>query len=178
LRNSFDRSLRVAFVLGFLRAVCTNGAATLEDEFAMSQKHFSKASLEFIGKAVDNAMESGQSAIKIYDAMAQASITDEQGINILKRLQKKGILSGTLRQPMETLWLAPRRQEDKARNIYNLYNAVTDHLTHNVQPQRFEYADTTNNAVLMTLFNASRNPATMAKLTMPVESDGVLVTLN
>ena len=170
LRNSFDRSLRAAFALGFLRLVCTNGMATLEKEFSLTRKHSTSINVDFIGAAIDKALTSGQSALAVYDRMAQVAVSDEQGVNILKQLEASATLSGTLRSAMETFWLAPRRAEDKARNLYNLYNAVTEHLRE-VRAERYEYADKVSNQVLLRLVNAARNPATLGKLILPVPKD-------
>jgi hypothetical protein len=170
LKNSFDRSLRAAFALGFLRLICTNGMATLEKEFAITRKHSSSISVDFLGKAIDMALTKGQSALAIYDKMAQIALSDEQGQNVLKQLEAAATLSGTLRAAIETLWLAPRRTEDKGRNLYNLYNAVTEHLRE-VRNERYEYADKVNNQVLVRLVNAARNPATLGKLILPVPKD-------
>lgn len=173
LKNSFDRTLRAAFSLGFLRLACTNGMATLEKEFAVTQKHSTKVNVDFIGKAIDEAMARSTKALGIYDAMAQVAITDVQGINILRQLEQAKALSGVIRQPIETLWLAPRREEDKARNLYNLYNAVTEHLTHQVENDRFEYSSSVNQDVLFRLVNAARKPEQLAKLVIPVPNAGV-----
>ena len=168
LKNSFDRSMRAAFELGFMRLVCKNGASTLEREFGLTAKQSSKVSVEFVGKAVDNALAHGQRALKVYDVLANTPVSDEQGQNILKQLEASKVLSGSLRQSTETFWLAPRRQEDKARNLYNLYNALTEHLTHQVQDTRFEYASRIGNNVLIQLYNAARSPDKLGKLILPI----------
>ena len=126
--------------------------------------------MDVSGAAIDKALTSGQSALSVYDRMAQVAVSDEQGVNILKQLEACATLSGTLRSAMETFWLAPRRAEDKARNLYNLYNAVTEHLRE-VRAERYEYADKVSNQVLLRLENAARNPATLGKLILPVPKD-------
>jgi hypothetical protein len=179
LKNSFDRSLKAALALGFLRLTCLNGASTIEKEFAINRKHSSSISPEFVGAAIDQALANGQKALGVFDKLAATGITDEQGVNVLKQLEAAKLLSGTLRQSMETLWLAPRRAEDKARNLYNLYNAVSEHLTHQVAESRFEYANEVNNSVLLKLFNAARKPEYLGKLILPLPtSDDVTVTVD
>jgi hypothetical protein len=177
LKNSFDRTMRAAFQLGFLRLTCLNGASTLEKEFNVTRKHSTNVTVDFIGAAIDKALENGQNALYIYDQMANVAIDDDQGVNILNQLVATDVLSGTLRESIKTLWLAPRRAEDKARNLYNLYNAVTEHLTHQVSRERFEYADKVSNNVLLRLVNAARRPDRLAKLILPVPAD-VTVTVD
>lgn len=167
VQNSFDRSLRASLSLGFLRLVCSNGMATLEKEFGMTKKHSTKVTTDFVLDAIDKALNHGQNALKVYDQMASVAISDEQGQNILRQLEDKGALSGVIRQCCETFWLAPRRQEDKGRNLYNLYNAITEHLKQ-VTQERYEYANKVNNDVLLRLVNAARNPANLAKIIVPV----------
>lgn len=168
LKNSFDRTLRAAFALGFLRLTCLNGAATLEKEFSITKKHSTKISVDFLGEAIDRALENGQNALKVYDSMAQISLPDEAGVNVLNHLVDDNTLSASMAQNIRFLWLAPRRTEDKARNLYNLYNAVTEHLTHQVSGDRFEYAEKVNGNVLLRFVNAARKPEHLAKLTAPI----------
>jgi hypothetical protein len=177
LKNSFDRTIRAAFSLGFLRLTCMNGASTLEQEFGVTQKHNSKITVDFLGAAIDKALAHGQDALRIYDQMADVPITDEQGVNILNQFVAGDELSGSLRESVKTNWLVPRRQEDKPRNLYNLYNALTEHLTHQVARERFEYADKVSARVLLKLVNAARNPAKLASLIVPV-ADGSQVIVN
>ena len=178
IRNSFDRSLRAAFALGFMRLTCLNGASTLEKEFGLTQKHSLNISTDFISKAIDNAFAHGASALAVYDEMAAAAISDEQGVNILNHLVLADVLSGSLREDIKTLWLSPRRQEDKARNVYNLYNAVTEHLTHRVAGERYEYADKVSNNVLFRLVNASRKRDKLAALILPVPAPAIEIKVD
>jgi len=178
LKNSFDRSIRAAFALGFMRLTCMNGASTLEKEFGVTRKHSANVTVDFLGSAIDNALTRGQSALGVFDKMADVFISDEQGVNVLNQLVTIDVLSGTLRESIKTLWLAPRREADKARNLYNLYNAVTEHLTHQVSRERYEYADKVNNNVLFRLVNAARSPEKLAKLILPVLESSVAVTVN
>jgi hypothetical protein len=52
--------------------------------------------------------------------------------------------------------------------MYNLYNAVTQHLTHEVQEHRFELSSRSNRNVLGNLHKATREPAFFKKLTSKV----------
>lgn len=178
LKNSFDRSMRAAIALGFMRLTCLNGASTLEKEFAVTRKHSSNVTVDFLGKAIDNAIDNGAHALRVFDTMAGVAISDEQGVNVLNQLVIADALSGSLRDDIQTLWLNPRRQEDRARNLYTLYNAVAEHLTHQVAASRYEYADKVSNSILVRLVNAARHPDRLAKLVIPVPTDAVTVTVD
>ena len=171
LQNSFDRTLRASFELGMLRLTCLNGAATLEREFGDTKKHSLQISIDFLEDAIDRAFKAGEGALKVYDRLAAKKITEPQGSLILRNLVGKGILSGKLQEAMDGRWLNPTRNEDKARNVYNLYNAVTEHLTHQVKSERFEYANNTSANVLFALDNAVRKPDNFAKLILPIKSE-------
>lgn len=171
LKNSFDRSMRAAFSLAFLRLACFNGMTTLQKEFGVTQKHSSSIDVGFLGNAIENAIANGSQALGVFDLMAKTKVTDEQGQNILKHLEAGNVLSGTLRQSMETLWLAPKRKEDKARNLYNLYNAVTEHLTHQVEKDRFEYANKVNDNVLIRLSSLVRSKDKFDQFTAAVKNN-------
>lgn len=168
LKNSLDRSTRAAFLLGFLRLACLNGAASLEKEFAVTKRHSLDISVDFLGDAIETAVQRGPSALKIYEVMAQATVTDEQGINLFDNLVAKGHLSKVLADSMKVLWLSPRREADRGRNVYNVYNAITEHLTHAVAAERFEYADKLTNGLLFILANAARQADRLAELILPV----------
>jgi len=178
LCNSFDRTLRAAFQLAFIRLVCLNGASTLEKEFNVTRKHSTNVSVDFLGQAIDNALSNGQNALKVYDQMAQVALTDVQGINLLDNFVVGKVLSNSLAEAMKSLWLNPRRQEDKARNVYNLYNAVTEHLTHQISGEHYEYSGKVSNSVLFHLVNAVRKPAKLAQLILPAPIKGVQVQVD
>jgi hypothetical protein len=168
LQNSFDRSLRASWALGFLRLVCSNGMVTMEKEFSLTKKHSTKMSLDFIGDALDRAVNGFEKSAEIFSLLAEKSLSDEQGKTVLRNLTEKDILSDSVREGVEGLWLAPKRDEDKARNLFNLYNAATDYLTHQVESERFEYAQRTNGRVLFELNRAARSQNVMDALLKPV----------
>jgi hypothetical protein len=143
----------------------------MEKEFSMAQKHFKNITPKMVGEAIQHALEHGPKALETFDAMAKKALTEPQGVLILKNLAVKGILSDKVAEGIETLWLNPRRNEDKERNLYNLYNAATEYLTHQVEGERYAYARATNQSVLLTLVNATRKAETFTKLTMPLPQE-------
>jgi len=178
LRNSFDCSLRAAIELGFERLACLNGAAALQKEFSLTKLHRTGVSVDFISQAIEKALASGADALQVYNQIARVSVSDIQGVNILDNLVAMGELSGVIREGVQNLWLNPPRPADKARTLYNLYNAATEHLTHQVKKERFEYANKLTNSLLLRFVNLARNPAKLAKMVMRVPTSGVTVTVD
>ena len=178
LQNSFDRSLRVSFALGMVRLVCLNGMTTLENEFGMTRKHSSNVEIGFIGDALDKAKGSFAQAAQGFSVLGNVDITQEQGRNILGQLNKSKVLSNIVKDGILKVWENPTYEEDEARNLWTLYNAATQHLTHEVSENRFEYANTVSTNVLRRLRGAAEQPAKLAKLATAIPVKAVEVALN
>lgn len=168
VKNSFDGVIRGAFDLGMLRLLCSNGMVTLEREVGMTQKHSSGVNVSFITDALQTAIDRWDKSVVTFDALSDIAVTQEQGRNILARFEQDKVLSGKLRESIELVWNAPTHREDHARNLFNLYNAVTQHITHDVAPTRFELANRVNNTVLTSLAKAARSGYEFDRLTSPV----------
>jgi hypothetical protein len=168
LQNSFDRSLRVSFALGMLRLVCTNGMTTLESEVSMTKKHSANVETNFLEDAIKKAVGNWDTAIKKVESLTQRTIEHEQGLTILSNLVRMGALSDRMSGEIAKVWNDPSHDEDKGRNLYNLYNATTQHLTHNVESTRAELADRTSRNVFKRLWDATHKEADMAKLLLPL----------
>jgi hypothetical protein len=184
IKNSFDRTLRVAVELAFLRLACTNGMSTLEKDFCDSRKHSKKSfdqeekksiKLDFMKEALEEAIKRGPDALKIYERLAEKSINDEKGLIVLKNIEEKGWLSTSLRESIETLWLRPNRPEDKARNLYNLYNAITEHLSHKVRGERYEYSEKLAHGILQLLVTAATKKDAFDKLITVPETNKIIM---
>ena len=169
VNNSFDRSCRASFSLGMLRLVCLNGMVTVDDEFSMSKKHTKKITSDFIEDALQSALKSFQdgSATEVYELLAKKTVSQEQGLNVLLNLEKKNILSGRVREAIQLNWQNPSYTEDEGRNLYSLLNSVTQHLTRDVEDERFEYAEGINRRVLSTFGRAARLEGSFDKLVTP-----------
>lgn len=178
VQNSFDGGLRVSFMLGMLRLLCKNGMTTLEREVGMTKKHSTQISTKFVSDALDKAIRAWDKSSEVFDRLSDVSLTQEQGRNILAQLEDAAVLSKSHREDIEIVWNAPRYREDDARNLFNLYNAVTQHLTHEVAPTRFQLANRMNDGVLSLFDRASRDPNRLAKLIQPVTSTLSPVMLN
>ena len=176
-QNSFDRSLRISFALGLVRLICTNGMVTMEKEVEMVKKHSRQVNIGDIisDDALDNALAKLGDSVNVYGRLAQVELEQEQGLNILANLANGKVISEKVRESIAKIWNNPDHKEDKARNLYNLNNAVTQHLTHEVADERFEYANRVTSNVLKRFDMASRNVKRLEKLWTPVKSDAVTV---
>jgi len=176
VQNSFDRSLRLSFALGMVRLVCTNGMQTMERELDLTRKHSQKIDVDSLitTEAVVQALEMFKNAGKEFSLLSHQSIEHDQGLNILANLAKKNVFSEKSREGIATIWNNPTHEEDKSRNLYNLYNATTQFLTENVAESRFEMSDNTGRKVLQNLSLAASNPARLDKLVKALPVPGAV----
>ncbi len=171
VQNSFDRSLRVSFAMGVLRLVCTNGMTSLEKEQSMTKKHSSGNDLDFLGEALEKAIGSWDKALLTYNNLENIEIEQQQGLNALHNLAKGGAISDRMAGAVSKIWNNPTYTEDEGRNLYNLYNAVTEHLTREVEGTRYELAERVNQKVLKRLDQAARSGAKKDKLLLLPKGD-------
>ena len=173
VQNSFDRSLRVSFAMGVLRLVCTNGMTSLEREQSMTKKHSSGNGLDFLGEALSKAIGSWDKALLTYNQLEAVEIEQQQGLNALHNLAKAGAISDRMAGAVSKIWNNPTYTEDEGRNLYNLYNAVTEHLTREVEGTRYELAERVNQKVLTRLDQAARSGAKKDKLLLLPKGDTI-----
>ena len=177
-QNSFDRSLRISFALGLVRLVCTNGMTTTEKEVEMVKKHSTNINIgDLITEdALDSALSKLKNGLDVYARLAGVELEHEQGLTILDNLATQKVFSEKVRESIAHIWNNPTHEEDKSRNLYNLNNAVTQHLTHDVADERFEYANRVTTNVLKRFDLASRNSNRLKKLWTPAKNSQVVVT--
>jgi len=128
-------------------------------------------------EALDSALSKLKDSVNVYSRLAQVELDEEQGLNILKTLTQGKVISEKLREEIAKIWIAPTHDEDKGRNLYNLNNAVTQHVTHEVADSRFEYANRVTTNVLRRFDLAARNPNRLKKLWTPAKEKNVEVTV-
>jgi hypothetical protein len=177
-QNSLDRSLRLAYILGLERLVCTNGMTTTEKEVEMAKKHSMNVNLDDVlsPDALDKALGKMKGSLDAYGRLAQTDVSQEQGLTILQNLANGKVFSEKVREAIAKIWNEPTYEEDKGRNLYNLNNAVTQHLTHEVADERFEYANRATTQVLKRFDLASRNKKRLEKLWTPTKNVEISVT--
>jgi len=160
LRNSFDRSCMAGLEGASKRLACLNGMTSLVTLTSITARHTNKISVATIKVGIEDAVEQWHKTVDSFSLFAQRElkVDDEKGINegvfILNRLAQKKVLSESMKDSIEFIWNEQSKghgrggEFDRDRNLWNLYNATTQHLTHTVLPKRFEYARLTENKVL------------------------------
>lgn len=175
LNNSFDRSCGLSWSLGLLRKICSNGMVTMVNDTSLSQRHSTRLSFDSITDSLNECMDKYRESVNVFKKMREFELSKEQGELILDNLVIKKVLSESLKDSIAPIWTnksfrieSGRNDVAHDRNMYNLYNAVTQHLTHEVQEHRFELSSRSNRNVLGNLHKATREPAFFKKLTSKV----------
>ncbi|NBU34837.1 hypothetical protein EBS40_09530 [bacterium] len=78
-------------------------------------------------------------------------------MNLLTKLEEKEVISGKVREGIESVWRNPSYELDTDRNLYNLYNAATQFLTRNVSQERYEYSERVNRDLLKVFSGKTRD---------------------
>lgn len=139
--NSFDGSLGASFNIGFLRVVCTNGLlAPAGRGTNINKKHTLAVAESFTENKVRNAIESFKKGAEMFKPFFTHRISQGAGNNILGNLAQRKVLSHKTAKQIHAIWESPTYSQDSERTLWGLYNAATEHLTHEVAPTRFELA--------------------------------------
>lgn len=170
-RNSYDRSCTGDLELGLLRQICTNGMKGIKRAFGFKQKHSRKLDLSGVTDAIDRAVTAFGKVGNDFGLLADAKIDNTIGDYILKNLESDKVLSTKVREEITKLWFTPDKMlnygkgENAERNLYTLYNCTTQYLTHQVESDRFEYADKVSGNVLNKFVKACNVKSAYDKLT-------------
>ena len=162
VQNSFDGTLGASFSVGLFRLVCSNGmAAPFGSAVNISKKHTQGISTDFFQSAVERAVKGFTDVVPVFNRMANTAITQKQGTNALFNMAKRKTISERMAEKIVSVWNAPRYKEDSDRTVYNLYNAATQHLTHEVSNRRFDLAERATSGILRTLVDEGLDTATV-----------------
>jgi hypothetical protein len=167
VQNSFDGSLRASFLAAIMRLICANGMTASKGEVGMTSKHGSKVSVAFVQDALQRALGAWDKSLFLLDRLADVRVTQLEGSIILANLTASKVLSTSLMEGIAGIWAAPTYKEDADRNLLNLYNAVTQYLTHEVAAERFELANRVTANVFAAFERASRDAGKLTKLVTP-----------
>lgn len=156
VQNSFDGSLRASLAVGLFRLICSNGLAAPVGAVAMTRKHTQGLDGELVEQAFARSVDQFQESAPLFNRMLAMRVSQNEGNNILLNFERSKIMSERMREGIRNVWEGPSYREDADRNLFNLYNAVTQHLTHSVEGKRFELAERVNTGVLNALTRAAK----------------------
>lgn len=152
VRNSHDGSSQALFRVGMLRLVCTNGMTSLTSEISANKRHKGVISLEFLSLGIAQAVTQFEGSLRLFGALADRDIKQREGEIILQHLVHKGTMSERFYKEVSQVWQRPSYQEDSGRNLYNLYNAITERVSrHYDERGQVEVSDRINTGSLTTL---------------------------
>lgn len=173
--NSFDGSLGASFNIGFLRLVCTNGLiAPVGKGTNINKKHTLAVAESFTENKVKNAIEAFKSGAELFKPFFTHRISQGQGNNILGNLAERKVLSHRTAKSIHEVWESPTYAQDSERTLWGLYNAATEHLTHQVAPNRFELAQRYTQNIVNSLNRVANNKDEDLKVLIPSEEFSVL----
>ena len=155
VQNSFDGSLRASFQVGLVRLVCSNGLALPVASVGMTRKHTnSQLDPELVRESFHKSVKAFSESAPLFNRMIETRLTQTEGLTVLLGLEKSKVMSERMREGIEAIWNRPTYREDSDRNLFNLYNSVTQHLTHSVEGKRFELAERVNTGTLQAFTKA------------------------
>lgn len=167
--SSHDRSLTIEAEGGLMRLCCTNGMWKMANAFALTQRHTTKVNLDFVRKVIATIATRAPELVAYFDSLNDRTLTDTQGLNVIDNLVDKGAFSKLVGKAVGSNWLRPASYDANNRNLYGLYNAMTQYTTHSLEESRFEYSNKVTLAALGLLKSASENDGTFESLIKPVE---------
>lgn len=161
VQNSFDGSLRASFAVGLVRLICSNGLAAPVNTLNLTRKHTSSLDPSFVGSALDSAVQSFHNALPAFRLMSEMPVSMANGHRILLNLADRKVLTERHAESIGRIWEKPTYQKDYKRNLWNLYNAATEHFTHDVEAggrgkPRFELSERLNTAVMTQFVRVAR----------------------
>ena len=168
-QNSFDRSLSPALLAGFVRMICANGQFSMEREVSLVGRHTQQFNVDNLltDDAMKKIMGRISAALGPFEIMASRDISQEQGLNILQGLTRKGLLAERNRERVATVWNDDRSDHAEQRTVYGLYQSGTQFLR-DQSTDRWEKANTTGRSILRALHKASESGASVARFaTLP-----------
>jgi hypothetical protein len=163
VQNSFDGSLKCAFQVGLFRFICSNGLVIPAAAVNLTRKHTSSLDLSFADRSLDHALDEFKRSGDLFANFARTRISQVEGHQILNGLVINKSMSERMADHVREIWEKPTYREDRDRNVWSLYNSVTEHLTHTVKGKRFELSDRVNQNVVSVL-NKSIQRGTLSDL--------------
>ena len=136
-RNSYDKSISVGFAFGAQVFVCANGMFT--GDIVVAKKHTLnvwQSVKQLVQGSVDRVGASYTKMLKDIDDMRAIQMRDCNAYEILGRLRGNNVLSARVFEKSLKEWHEPAYDEHKDGSALQLYNACTEGLKLESQPDR------------------------------------------
>lgn len=163
-RNSINGKSREQLRMGSYRFVCSNGMIGFSSSVMFSKKHtegnFGSEDLDdnIICKQFDSLWQDYSADLEIYKVMDSQVITKKELENIIQKMpvgknnpdkQRKNNHFDSIHDIVLNSRFDGDRSGKKEFSLWELYNATTEHLTHNVEREqgRVENADRLQGAI-------------------------------
>lgn len=130
LRQSYDKSLALGVAVGANVFVCDNLCFS-GDAFKVVRKNTKMVWADFqrlVVEQISSALANYDSIKSDNDSMKEQSCNERRGNAILGVAMGQGILTPTQATVAFGDWAKPRHEEFSDRNVWSLYNAVTEGL--------------------------------------------------
>ena len=118
-------------------------------------RHTANVNDEFVNDVVIQAMDEWNTLRTVWTNMSRIHLSQQQGWNAIENMVNRGMLGVSVRKRVHEVWQSPSYREDEERNLWNLYNAHTQVLTHQFGNQKYEMTARTSSQVLHALHDAT-----------------------
>jgi hypothetical protein len=167
--NSFDKSGSIITDIGFRRLVCLNGLVISKTEFTVSKRHYRiEDVIASLGADLHNAIPIFNLAVDSFATLANVKVTQVEGHRLIDLLTEEEVIPKRITDLVQEVWKNPTYEADKSRNLWNLYNAGTQVLTHIVEKDRFDTAQRVTRNLSDRLFDIAAKPESIPQLTLAV----------
>lgn len=129
LRNAHDKMLRASLAVGMGVSVCSN--LSFRGEIVIGRKHTTEILNDMpmlMTGAIAKLAEKWDTQGKIVTAYRGMDISVTQGRDLLINCAKSEVFPRTQLMDVIDEWENPRHPEFKDRNLWSLFNSVTEHL--------------------------------------------------
>lgn len=132
LLNSLDGSAPVGLMVSPVRVVCQN-QFTLCQKSAFINLHYRhiESRIDIFNndvKILEKVDELVQHQISLAQKLNGRRITTQSGLDIINQAHKELLISKNVAESASALWEHPTRKNDEDRNLWTLFNSITDPL--------------------------------------------------
>jgi len=152
--NSFDGKSSSSITCGAVRLVCLNGMTGFSRDVKMNARHTSNANAGYVAGVIRKAMEQWKTNNVMWAKLATADVSPLQGYYIIENLSNAKLISTRVGKLASQVWESPTYAEDRSRNLWNVYNAITQVTTHQLSERHYESGNRMSTEVLSAFADA------------------------